>query len=150
MMTGPDPSISTKGFGAIGVRPAIESEMEPFWQAAAVGQLVVERCDACGQHVFPLRGICRRCLGRALKLVVLEPPGVLHSYTINHHSWSPQADHYPLGLVEMPGVADIRFVGLLAGFTTEPRIGQLLDFKFHVSEALGGLPRVYFTSWADR
>lgn len=136
-----------EGFGALGVRPAIEPEMQPFWQSAARGELVVERCDACGLHVFPLRGICRRCLNRSLSVVVVEPPGVLHSYTVNHHPWAPGMGPYPLGIVDVPGLDGIRFVGLLADFTEEPEIDQLVDFGFGASDALGGLPRLHFTPW---
>jgi uncharacterized protein len=138
------------GFGALGVRPAIEPEMEPFWDAASRGELVVEQCDSCGLHVFPLRGICRRCLSRSLSLVVVAPPGILHSYTVNHHSWAPGLGQYPLGIVDLPGLDGIRFVGLLAGFTGEPEIGQWLDFGFSGSDALGGLARLYFTPWDRR
>ena len=150
MTPGVDATPPIDGFGALGVRPAIEPEMAPFWAAAANGELVVERCDACGLHVFPLRGICRRCLGRAMSLVVVEPPGVLYSFTVNHHPWAPGMGPYPLGIVEVPALEDIRFVGLLAGFEDEPEIGQPVGFAFHESTAIGGLPRMHFTPWAPR
>lgn len=141
---------SVDGFGALGVRPAIEPEMEPFWRAAAKGELVVEQCDACGLHIFPLRGLCRRCRSRSLSLVVVEPPAVLYSYTVNHHPWAPGMQPYPLGIVEVPGLDGIRFVGLLAGFEDELEIGLPVGFAFHESTALGGLPRVHFTPWVHR
>jgi hypothetical protein len=147
MTSGADLTPPIEGFGGLGVRPAIEPEMEAFWQAAASGTLVVEQCDACGLHVFPLRGLCRRCRGRSMSLVVVEPPAVLYSYTVNHHSWAPGMEPYPLGIVEVPGLDGIRFVGLLAGFEEELEIGQPVGFAFHESTAIGGLPRVHFTPW---
>jgi hypothetical protein len=50
----------------------------------------------------------------------------------------------------VPGLEDIRFVGLLAGFDGEPEIGQPVGFGFHESDAIGGLPRVHFTPWVRR
>jgi uncharacterized OB-fold protein len=150
MMLDAETAPSIDEFGVLGVRPAIEPEMERFWQSAARGELVVERCDSCGLHVFPLRGICRRCLNRSMSLVVVEPPGVLYSFTINHHPWAPGMGPYALGIVDVPGLDGIRFVGLLAELTDEPEIGQLLDFGFGASDALGGLPRLHFTPWLRR
>jgi uncharacterized OB-fold protein len=141
---------SITNFGVLGVRPAIEPEMQPFWDAAARGELVVERCNACGLHVFPLRGICRRCLSRSLSVVVVAPPGVLHSYTVNHHPWAPEISQYALGIVDLPGLDGIRFVGLLAGFAEEPEIDQLVGFQFCPSDALAGLVRLHFTPWEPR
>ena len=50
----------------IGIPPAVTEETEVFWDAAAEGRLLVERCDACGAESFPPRGICRACRSRAL------------------------------------------------------------------------------------
>lgn len=150
MTLGTDMTSPLDGFEALGVRPVIEPEMAAFWQAAARDELMVEQCDACGLHVFPLRGICRRCLGRELSLVVVEPPGLLYSFTVNYHPWAPGMRPYPLGIVEAPGLDSIRFVGLLAGFEDEPEIGQPVGFAFHDSTAIGGLYRLHFTPWAPR
>lgn len=51
--------------------PGVTEETRAFWDAAAEGRLVVERCAACGAYGFPARGICRSCRGRAM-----EPPEV--------------------------------------------------------------------------
>lgn len=134
-------------FGLLGVPPAVTPEMEPYWQAAETGVLVVERCDNCGLHGFPLRQICRRCNHRSMSVAVVQPPGVLYSYTVNRHPWTPDMGPYPLGIVEFPGLDGNRFVGLLAGFAEEPRIGDHVDFGFRASEAINGLSRLFFMPW---
>ncbi|MGE0304574.1 MAG: Zn-ribbon domain-containing OB-fold protein [Acidimicrobiia bacterium] len=130
----------------LGVRPAISPETRPFWDAAARGDLVVEFCTACGLHIFPPRGVCRRCHSRELDWVTVEPPGVLYSYTVNHNAWFPGADAvYTLALVEFPEYSGARFVGFLKGFEGEPTIGTQLDVSFQ--PAFGDLHRVLFSRW---
>lgn len=142
-------AIEAKGHHTLGVRPAVTPETEPFWKAAAAGELIVELCLRCGLHNFPPRGICRRCLSRTMDWVSVDPPGVLYSVTVNHHAWAPDIEPgYVAGLVEFPHYSGIRFVGLVEGFEDEPPIGALLDFGFHT--ALDGLQRLHFMPWVER
>ncbi|GAA0628882.1 hypothetical protein GCM10009547_35690 [Sporichthya brevicatena] len=136
---------SLEDLAVLGVRPAITPESKPFWDAAAQSRLVVERCDDCGLHVFPPRGICRRCLGRSLSWVDVAPPAVLHAFTHNHHPWAPGLGVYTVGLVELPEHDRIRMVGVLDQLEREPRIGDLLDFTF--TPFSEGLTRIGFVPW---
>ena len=129
----------------LGVRPAISAESRPFWDAAAQGRLIVEQCKNCDLHIFPPRGVCRRCYGREMTWVDVRPPGVLHSHTENHQPWLPGLGPYTLGLVELPDHDRIRLVGFVQGFRARPRIGDLVDFKFARFD--GGLSRLYFGPW---
>jgi uncharacterized OB-fold protein len=127
----------------LGARPAITAENKPFWDAAESGVLLIERCRACGLHLFPPHGICRRCLSRDIAWVVVDPPAVLHAYTVNHHSWAPGMSPYLIGLAELPDNDGVRLVGLMQGFVDEPHIGDLLAFGFNRSHV--GVHRLYFS-----
>lgn len=129
-----------------GVRPAISAETQPFWDALANGEIIVEQCPNCALHNFPPRGLCRRCLHRGMDRLVVEPPGVIYSYTVNHHPWSPGNGIYAIAIVELPRYSGIRFVGFIDGLDREPRIGESVGFG--ISESLDGLPRIYFTPWS--
>jgi uncharacterized protein len=129
----------------LGVRPAISAESRPFWDAAAQGRLIVEQCKICALHIFPPRGVCRRCFGREMTWVDVHPPGVLHAYTENHQPWLPDLGPYTVGLVELPDHDRIRLVGFVHGFAGEPHIGELVDFKF--ARFGGDLSRLYFGPW---
>lgn len=97
-----------------GVLPAMTPETQPFWDGAARGELVIERCRQCGHNVFPARGICSRCRGRDMANVVVDSPGRVYSYTVNHNPWFPGMDvPFTLVLVEFPDVPGIRLVGRL-------------------------------------
>jgi len=142
-------AIAARGLDTLGVRPAIGPETERFWKAAARGELVVEMCMRCGLHIFPPRGVCRRCHSREMDWVALEPPGVIYSATVNHNAWAPGVEAvYAIGLVEFPRFSGVRFVGYVDGFDGEPPIGALVDFGFHPTS--GGLHRLHFTRWSGR
>lgn len=129
-----------------GVAPAITPENAPYFDAASRGELMVERCTDCGLHVFPPRGICRRCHARELQWTQVQPPGVLRSLTENHNSWTPGATGlYTFGLVEFPDYSNVRFVGFLTGFTETPRLDSQVDFTFIPTEL--GVHRLVFTPY---
>jgi len=129
----------------LGGRPAITPENRPFWDAAEVGMLLVERCVACGLHLFPPRGVCRRCLSRQTTWEVVDPPAVLHAYTVNYQPWAPGLSPYLIGLAELPDHDGVRLIGMMQGFAAEPENGERLAFGFHRSTA--GIYRLYFSPW---
>lgn len=99
-----------------GIPPAVTEETEPFWDAAAEGRLVVERCSACGAESHPPRGICRACRCRDMTWVEVAGPGTVYSYTVNHQRWLPDLDvPYAVVLVEFAGRPGVRVVGRLRG-----------------------------------
>lgn len=132
----------------LGVRPAITPESSEFWNATATGELIVEYCRQCELHIFPPRSVCRRCQTRSLEWKTIEPPGIIYSYTVNHHPWIPDLnDSYAIALVEFPKYSNVRFLGRLVGFDGEPSIGDLVDFS--CESAFGDLHRPYFTPWLE-
>jgi uncharacterized OB-fold protein len=100
----------------IGIPPAITEETQPFWDAAAEGRLVVERCEACAAESFPPRGICRACRSRAVELVDVTGPGHVYSFTVNHQRWLPELEvPYAIVLVEFADHPGVRVPGRLRG-----------------------------------
>ena len=66
--------------------PEIDARMQPFWDAARRGTLVVQRCTRCGRHRFPAGETCAGCLGSALEWVEASGVGVVHSFVVVHHA----------------------------------------------------------------
>jgi uncharacterized OB-fold protein len=97
-----------------GVMPAMTAESQPFWDAAARGELLIERCADCGHNVFPARGVCARCRSRDMREVVVNSSGRVYSFTVNHNPWFPGMEvPFVLVLVEFPDFPGIRVVGRL-------------------------------------
>jgi uncharacterized OB-fold protein len=104
----------------IGIPPAVTAETQAFWDAAAEGRLLVERCDACGAESFPPRGVCRSCRSRSTSPSEITGRGVVYSFTVNHQRWLPDlAVPYAVVLVEFADHPGVRVVGRLRGCTPE-------------------------------
>ncbi len=65
--------------------PVPDAVTEPFWEGIAEGVLRVQRCRACGRHVFYPRAVCPHC-GGGLDWVEAGGGGTVHSYTIVHRA----------------------------------------------------------------
>jgi uncharacterized OB-fold protein len=117
---------------SIGIPPAVTDETAAFWDAAAEGRLVVERCVACGAESFPPRGICRSCRARTTEPAEVTGPGRVYSFTVNHQVWLPDLDvPYVLALVEFPDHPGVRVLGRLVGCEPDAvGIGLAVDVGF--------------------
>lgn len=70
------------------LRPLPETDCDagPFWAGAARGELLIQRCDACGHHQHYARPFCTSCRGRALTMVRSTGQAVVHSFTVVHRA----------------------------------------------------------------
>ncbi len=116
----------------VGIPPAVTEETAMFWDAAAAGRLVVERCASCGAESFPPRGMCRSCRGRVMVPAEITGPGVVYSFTVNYQRWLPDLPvPYAIVLVEFPGHPGVRVAGRLRGCPADQvAIGLAVDVGF--------------------
>lgn len=64
--------------------PEPTPETRHFWEGARVGELRLQRCDACGRAYFPPRPFCPACASRAVSVFPASGRATLYSYVINH------------------------------------------------------------------
>jgi len=93
---------------------------------AAIPSVIVSRCEACGEHFFPKRMVCGKCLSRRLATVEIAARGTLYSYTWVHMPLfgSMRVEHmegYGVGQIDMPEGPRIQLP--LAGKRDEYRVG---------------------------
>lgn len=62
---------------------------EGFWQAAAEGRLVIQRCDDCGRHRHSPTAACYGCQSQAWSWDEVSGRGTVFSYTWSHHPVHP-------------------------------------------------------------
>jgi uncharacterized OB-fold protein len=65
--------------------PVPDAKTQPFWDAAARSQLVIERCDDCGLYSNPPPPICPRCHSSKLTFQPVSGRGTIYAVTINHY-----------------------------------------------------------------
>jgi uncharacterized OB-fold protein len=100
--------------------------------ASTPPRLLGTRCRSCGEHFFPRRAVCAKCLSRQTEDCELSPKGTLYSYTFVHFPLfgSMNAEHfdgYGVGQVDLP--EGPRVQAPLAGKQGEFRIGQPLRLE---------------------
>jgi uncharacterized OB-fold protein len=73
---------------------------------AATPRLLGSRCGACGEHYFPRRHVCARCLAEGCADVELGPRGRLWTWTYVHvplfAKKDARVDAYGVGQVDLP------------------------------------------------
>ena len=90
-------------------------------------RFLATRCDDCGEHFFPRRVICGKCMSEQTSDVELAGGGTLFSYTFVHFPLfgSTNVKHqggYGVGQVDLP--EGPRIQAPLAGKQEEFQIGQ--------------------------
>ena len=61
--------------------PKINKIDQPFWQGAAEGKLLIQKCRACGKLQFFPRVVCTDCFSRELDWVQTRGEGKVHSFS---------------------------------------------------------------------
>jgi uncharacterized OB-fold protein len=118
--------------------PPVNPEVQPFFDAAAQGKLVLKRCTACGQrHHYP-RAICPFCFSDKTEWTDASGRGTIYSYSVMRRVPAPYALAYVTldeGVTVMTNIVDCDLDKI--------RIGQKVKVVFKPTE--GGPPVPTFT-----
>ena len=99
-------------------------------------RLLGSRCAACGEHFFPRRLVCARCLHEGCDDVLLGPTGRLWTWTYVHVPLFAKRDAvvsaYGVGQVDLP--EGPRVQSILVGERDDFEIGMELELDL---ESLG-------------
>ena len=92
-------------------------------------RLLGSRCPACGEHLFPRRHVCARCLHEGCEDVELGPRGRLWTWTYVHVPLFAKKDRsvgsYGVGQVDLP--EGPRVQAILVGERDDFEIGMELE-----------------------
>jgi uncharacterized protein len=83
--------------------PAPDNASRHYWQSAAEGRLVVQRCTSCGVYQFYPRALCASCAGET-EWVEASGRGSLHTFTVirqNRSEAFAALSPYAVGIVEL-------------------------------------------------
>lgn len=80
--------------------PVIDSETEPYWDAAREGRLLIMHCRACDQPYFYPRRYCPSCWSEDTEWRQASGQGTVHTYSIIHQNPAPPfRDRTPYAVV---------------------------------------------------
>jgi uncharacterized protein len=82
-------------------RPAPTPETQHFWDGTRVGELRLQRCNACGKAYFPPRPFCPACASRDVAVFRASGKGRLYSYVIHHRPVPGFTPPYAIAVVEL-------------------------------------------------
>ena len=118
--------------------PPSNPEIQPFFDAAATGKLVVKRCAACGQfHHYP-RAICPFCGSDRTEWAEASGRGTVYSFSVLRRASPPYAIAY-VTLAEGPTM----LTNIVDCDLDAIRVGQAVRVVFTPTE--GGPPVPMFT-----
>ncbi len=101
--------------------PTVAGETRPFWDACQRGELLIQKCKACGEFQFYPRGICANCWTTEIAWVKASGKGTVWSYTVTRQNRTAGfADDVPyvVALVELEEGVKI-FTNIIAGESEE-------------------------------
>jgi uncharacterized OB-fold protein len=97
-------------------------------------RLLGSRCPACGEHFFPRRLVCAKCLHEGTDDVFLGPTGRLHTWTYVHvplfAKKDGSVDAYGVGQVDLP--EGPRVQAILVGGPDDFEIGMELELDLEI------------------
>jgi len=130
------------------ILPDTEDEsVKPFWDGAARGELLVQKCRACGRMRIPPRPMCPQCRSLANEWVPLSGCGRVWSFVIPHPpllpAYMPFAP-YNVVTVELDEDPALRLVGNLVARADGP-INEIDPHSIRIGEPV----RVVFAKVED-
>lgn len=70
-------------------RPAVDWESRAYWEGAGRGELVLQRCRACGVVQHRPRGVCASCLSGEIEHFVASGLGRVYTFSIVRQNQMP-------------------------------------------------------------
>jgi uncharacterized protein len=116
--------------------PELRFENVAFWTGGAKGELLIQRCRACGRWNHPPLPRCRACLSAEIAPEPVSGRARVVTYTINRHAWFPgQQVPYVLAIVELEEQPNLRVATRLVGLEPEAaKIGLAVRVRFEQVE----------------
>ncbi len=95
--------------------PVVDERSLPFFEAAERGVLALQRCEACGTFLHPVRGRCTSCGETRIAWVEASGRGRVWSHGLLRRSYLPEHEgKLPLALVLVELDERVRFASRLA------------------------------------
>jgi len=124
-------------------RPSLNQDVSFFWEGAARGELLVQRCSECRSLRHPPGPGCPNCSSLEWEAVAMSGSGEIYSFVKHHHPQIPPFEPgHPVVLVELD--EGPRLVSELASedaTRTDLAIGMRVEVQFDEVEDEFVMPR---------
>ena len=122
-------------------RPVADWETRGYWEGAGRGELVLQRCKACGTVQHRPRALCVTCFKDEIEHFVASGRGTVYTFTVTEQNQAPPfRDSLPYVLAYVELEEGPRLLTNIVGCTPdEVRIGLPVRAEFRTApgDALG-------------
>lgn len=121
--------------------PRPDPESEPFWAATRRGELLVQRCTACGHCQLYPRAHCLSCRG-PVEWTTSSGRGTVYSYTVIRQNMSRSFRHllpYVVALVDLDEGARL-MTNVVGCEPSDLRVGAPVQVRFEPVSEEAALP----------
>lgn len=93
------------------ILPKVTDRNRHFWEGGRHGELVFQRCDACGYYIHPPAPLCPNCRSKDTTPRAVSGRATVASFTVNHQNWMPGPPlPYVVALVEIEEQPSVRLM----------------------------------------
>jgi uncharacterized OB-fold protein len=110
--------------------PVVDGDSRPYWEGVARGELLIQRCDACGRAVFYPRSVCPHCSAGQLVWERASGHGTVYSCTVVHQAYGPFASQAPYVVALVDLDEGVRMLTRLKGGSDVVQIGVRVRVVF--------------------
>jgi len=123
--------------------PRPDAHSQPFFDGAARGDLMLQRCAACGTWMWPVRFRCVECFGDELRWEASAGNGTVYSFARVHQVFHPGfAGEVPYNVAMIDLDEDVRLIANVVGQPDSAlEIGQRVTVVFDQITEEVALPR---------
>lgn len=118
-------------------------DSQPFWDGCARGELLLQRCDACGAFRHPPSPICPNCLSDAAGWVRASGRGSVYTFTVVRQALARGFDEklpYVVAVIELD--EGVKFLANLVDADPETvTIGMPVEVTFEAFDGAAQLPQ---------
>ena len=122
--------------------PVPDRDTQPFWDACARGELLIQRCGACGKFLWQPRPVCSYCQTPEPVWTKVSGDGVVASWTVMRPPTLPAyAEMVPFVVLLVELKEGVRLLGYLVdeggrllktdGVAEGVRLGAQVRLRFH-------------------
>lgn len=122
--------------------PVPDRDTKPFWDACARGELVIQRCGACGKFLWQPRPVCSHCQTPEPEWTKVSGNGVVASWTVMRPPTLPAyAEMVPFVVLLVELDEGVRLLGYLVddagrllktdGAAEAVRMGARVQLRFY-------------------
>ena len=109
--------------------PVPDEASTPFFEGAARGELMLQRCRSCGAFMWPVRARCVECFSSEVDWAAASGRAELYSFVVVHQPYPGFEEQYVLATVQTP--EGVRFnTSIVGADADELTIGMQLTVVF--------------------